>query len=298
MKLIGLGFSSSSPASCVAIGGASHAYTLMTNHYHLLIETQELTLSRGMQKLDGDYARGFNRRYRRVGHLFQDRFRSHAVEQETYLLELARYIVLNPVRAGMVKQPGEWPWSSYAATAGLSPVPPWLETGLILARFDEWDRGAAQSLYRAFVAGRIGKSESIWENLVANAYLGGEAFIARMEQLTRDRQHRAHDAKKQRSVRSLTLEVMAFAIEEVAGHVLTPKTWRNEAARHCCALLAPLETTSTFIDIGKRLSISASGARALSRRAAHRFRADESFRKFVESVRLTIVQRRERRDYE
>lgn len=90
------------------------------------IETIEPTLSRGMQRLDGDYAKHFNRRHHRIGPLFQGRFLAQLVDSESYLLELARYIVLNPVRARMVEQPGDWPWSSYRATAGLERAPNWL----------------------------------------------------------------------------------------------------------------------------------------------------------------------------
>jgi REP element-mobilizing transposase RayT len=88
-----------------------HAYCLMMNHYHLLIETVDPTLSRGMRQLNGVYTQAFNRRHERVGHLFQGRYKAILVEKETYLLELSRYIVLNPVRAKMVKKPEEWEWS-------------------------------------------------------------------------------------------------------------------------------------------------------------------------------------------
>ena len=90
-----------------------HAYCLMDNHIHLLIDTPQPNLSRGMRQLNGVYTQRFNRRHRRVGHLFQGRFQAILVEKEGYLLELARYIVLNPVRAKMVKTPERYPWSSY-----------------------------------------------------------------------------------------------------------------------------------------------------------------------------------------
>ena len=100
-----------------------YAYCLMGNHYHLLIETPGPNLSRGMRRLNGSYTQRFNWRHQRVGHLLQGRFKSLVVERETYLLELCRYVVLNPVRAGMVATPADWPWSSYGATAGLRTPP-------------------------------------------------------------------------------------------------------------------------------------------------------------------------------
>jgi len=152
-----------------------HAYCLMTNHYHLLIETVDPTLSRGMRQLNGVYTQAFNRRHDRVGHLFQGRYKAILVEKEAYLLELARYIVLNPVRAKMVEKAREWKWSSYRATAGLCEAPSFLTTAWILSQFAD-EKGKAQRLYRRFVAKRVGRSP--WEDLKGQIYLGSERFIA------------------------------------------------------------------------------------------------------------------------
>ena len=103
------------------------AYCLMSNHYHLLARTRLGNLSQGMRHLNGVYTQRSNRRYGRSGHVFQGRFKAVLVDEEAYLLEVARYVVLNPVRAGMVAEVGQWPWSSYAATVGLSEAPPWLD---------------------------------------------------------------------------------------------------------------------------------------------------------------------------
>ena len=89
-----------------------HAYCLMDNHYHIVIETPDGNLSKGMRQLNGVYTQTFNRRHRRVGHVFQGRYKAIIVEKESHLLELCRYVVLNPVRAGTVKHPREWKWSS------------------------------------------------------------------------------------------------------------------------------------------------------------------------------------------
>jgi len=95
----------------------------MTNHYHLVIETPEGNLSQGMRQLNGVYTQTINRRHLRVGHVIQGRYQAILVEKDRYLLELARYVVLNPVRARMVKQVGNWPWSSYQVMTGAAPVP-------------------------------------------------------------------------------------------------------------------------------------------------------------------------------
>ena len=133
-----------------------HAYCLMGNHYHLLIETPRPNLALGMRQLNGVYAQHFNRRYRRVGHLFQGRYKAVLVERDSHLLELCRYIVLNPVRAHLCSHPARWPWSSYQATTGQSTAPVWLTTDWILSQFAP-HRADAQERYQQFVAdGRRG----------------------------------------------------------------------------------------------------------------------------------------------
>src|SRR4051812_21754129 len=103
------------------------AYALMLNHFHLLIElTGDDTLSRGMKWLNGTYAQWFNRKYARPRHLFQGRFHGFLIDRDTYFLEVSRYVVLNPVRAGIVEYPEEYAWTSYRATAGYVDRPDWL----------------------------------------------------------------------------------------------------------------------------------------------------------------------------
>ncbi len=142
--------------TCERFNWICHAYCLMTNHYHLLLETPDANLSKGMRQLNGVYTQYVNRAHGRVGHLFQGRFKAILVERERDLLELARYVVLNPVRAGMVGAPGDWPWSSYRATVGEEiPVPAFLETDWVLRAFAE-GRGEAVAGYRRFVVEGIG----------------------------------------------------------------------------------------------------------------------------------------------
>ena len=153
-----------------------HAYCLMANHYHLLVETPKANLSLGMRQLNGIYTQAFNRRHRRVGHLFQGRFKAILVEKESYLLELCRYIVLNPVRVKGNLKTGSWKWSSYRATAGLAPAPGFLQTDWVLGQFGK-KRAQAQKRYREFV--KEGLESRPWEELKGQIYLGSEEFIER-----------------------------------------------------------------------------------------------------------------------
>jgi REP element-mobilizing transposase RayT len=127
------------------------AYCLMGNHYHLVLHTPDGRISAAMQALNGGYSRQFNRAHGRSSHLFRNRFLAKEIENEPYLLTACRYVVRNPVRAGLCRDPADWPWSSYRATAGLDPVPPFLDETLISAACGGdamWRRR-----YRDFVAG-------------------------------------------------------------------------------------------------------------------------------------------------
>lgn len=127
------------------------AYCLMTNHFHLVVKIPDGGLSAGMHQLLTGYSRQTNRRHGRSDHLFRQHFRSLAIERDEHLLEACRYVVLNPVRAALCDDAGEWWWSSYRACAGLSHGPSFLAVSEVLALFGPEPR-AAQASYREFVA--------------------------------------------------------------------------------------------------------------------------------------------------
>ena len=173
-----------------------HAYCLMSNHYHFVIETPDANLSKGMRQLNGVYTQRFNRTHGRTGHVFQGRFTAILVEREPYLLELCRYVVLNPVRAGMVRSAREWAWSSYRATAGQVAGSSWLTTDWVLGHFGQV-RQRAEAAYRAFVSeGR--EQPRIWEQLRHQMYLGSEAFLRQAQRRLRARQDLSEVPRAQR----------------------------------------------------------------------------------------------------
>jgi putative transposase len=155
-----------------------HAYCLMDNHFHLVVETPEANLSKAMRQLNGVYTQAFNRRHGRCGHVLQGRFKAIVVDRDSYLLELCRYVVLNAVRARRTRKPETYSWSSYRATAGLIPTPPFLTVDWLLSQFGR-QRLAAQRRYRAFVAEGMGQG-SPWEHVQGQVLLGSERFVERL----------------------------------------------------------------------------------------------------------------------
>jgi REP element-mobilizing transposase RayT len=160
---------------CDIYNWVCHAYCLMNNHYHLLIETPDANLSKGMRQLNGVYTQSFNRSHRRVGHVFQGRYKAILVDKHSYLLEVARYIVLNPVRASLVRSAVEWPWSSYRAMIGYAESPSCLTMDWILSFFGE-RRLEAIERYRQFVAEGQGQP-TLWRHLKGQVFLGRDEFV-------------------------------------------------------------------------------------------------------------------------
>jgi len=165
---------------CKRFNWVIHAYCLMTNHYHLLVETPDGNLSKGMRQLNGVYTQKFNRKHKRVGHLYQGRYKSILVDKDSYLLELSRYVVLNPVRAkNMVDHPQRWKWSSYLYTIGELKSPDWLATNALLLLFSTRKKSAIQK-YQEFVMQGLGIN--IWDNLQSQVYLGCDEFVEKHKQ--------------------------------------------------------------------------------------------------------------------
>jgi hypothetical protein len=170
----------------------------MNNHYHLVIETPDGNLSKGMRQLNGVYTQAFNKRHRRVGHIFQGRFKGILVQKDSHLLEVCRYVVLNPVRAKATRHPGQWQWSSYRATAGTVQAHSCLTVDEILSHFGQ-RKSIAQERYCEFVKSGI-DTPSIWENLEAQSLLGVEGFAEGLRHLVKDKQQIREIPKGQRFV--------------------------------------------------------------------------------------------------
>jgi len=155
-----------------------YGYCLMDNHYHLVIETPDGKLSRGMRQLNGVYTQIFNKRHERVGHIFQGRYKAILIQKESHLLEVCRYVVLNPVRAKAAKSIEDWKWSSYRATAGKDKSHPCLTTDWILGQFAK-QKKTAEKKYKEFVEAEIGE-KGIWEDVKGQSILGSDEFVKKL----------------------------------------------------------------------------------------------------------------------
>ena len=155
-----------------------HAYCLMDNHYHLLIETPEGNLSQGMRQVNGVYTQYFNRKGNKSGHLFHGRYKAILIEKDAHLLEVVRYVLLNPVRAGMVSEVGDYAWSSYRGMCGLEQPHPCLSTAWVNDMFGTGRRGTAG--LQQFVADGLGE-ESPWTKVTAQVILGSASFCSSLE---------------------------------------------------------------------------------------------------------------------
>ena len=201
-----------------------HAFCQMGNHYHLMAETPDGNLHQAMRNFNSRYAQYFNRRHRQVGHLFQGRYKAILVQKESYLLELARYIVNNPVRACQVASADEWCWSSYRATIGQIPPPEWLDTTWLLAQFSD-DPAVAFRAYEAFVADGIDAASPL-QDAQYQLVLGDKCFVAQhADRLGRPNLN--HVAKVQR--RLIAMDLHAYEAEHPDRAVAMARAYQSTA---------------------------------------------------------------------
>lgn len=240
---------------------ACYAYCLMDNHYHLVIEAVDGILSLGMALLNGKYTQRFNLRHNMVGHVFQGRFKAILVEKKSYLLELIRYVLMNPVRARMVDSPDQWKYSSYPAILGHASSPGFLARDWILGHFGS-DYQQSLKAFKDFVEAGP-SSDDLMEKVRSNTFLGDEAFIKKAMRFSRGRKRFKDIPKDERFADRPKLKSIFYEVMD--------KQDRREAI-YC----AHVKYGYTFIEISRHLRIHSS---TVSRALQQYIKGKESRRK-------------------
>jgi putative transposase len=270
---------------CVTrFGWIAFAYALMPNHFHLLIQLTSETLSRGMKWLNGTYAIAFNLRHARVGHVLQGRFKSPMVEKETYLLQLLRYIVLNPVQAGIVVRPEDDRWTSYRATLGLTPSLTWLAVDDVLMQFGP-DRDLARAAFRDFVNAAIGFDSTAWRDLIGQHYLGSDAWRAHVRDRIELKPRSSEHPCEQRVVDPPSMSDVVAAVAGTYGiEKIRIQCGSDRAPRMIAAWVAWKQALITGKEIGAALRLSPGRISQLVRHCDHELARDPSLRKAVSTI--------------
>lgn len=224
-----------------------YAYCLMSNHYHLLIETPDANLSIGMKQLNGIYAQNFNRKRNNVGHIFQGRFKAKLVQKENYLLRLCRYIILNPVRGGIIKFPEQWKWSSYLAMLGEVKAPKFLFMDWLREYFD------SKSSFKKFILSAAEETEIL--DIRNKVFLGNKNFIQEIKNHLSELKESKENPRAQRFLNRLKLE-------EIFENVKDKKS-RNE--KIC---LAHIKHGYKLIEISDYISLHYSAVSKIFRKAS------------------------------
>jgi REP element-mobilizing transposase RayT len=267
-------------SAVVRYGAVVHTWCLMSNHYHLLLETPVGNLSQIMRHINGAYTTYFNVKRKRAGHLFQGRYKAILVEADAYALELSRYMHLNPVRAGMVAKPEHYPWSSYRSYSGHDATPAWLKTDFILGYVGR-NASIAPNMYRRFVEDLLDCAyDSPLNATVASTVLGGEEFIREVS----DRHlGQKRSARNLPAVNALARRPSMDAIIMIIKAELGDRAeWLRAVSIYGCQKYSGVKLK----DIGARFGISDSAVSQASRRVAVQAETDPHLKKMLDRIEI------------
>jgi REP element-mobilizing transposase RayT len=237
------------------------AFVMMSNHLHVVLKTPEPNLSRGMQGFVSAYANVWARRHRFSGHVFQGRYRTELVEDETYLWTVTRYIHLNPVRARLVEHPAEWRWSSYAGYARARSRLEWVAYDELLAAWAGEFGGSGSepaAAYRRFVASGISqRPESPWSEAFDGWILGSSRFVDRIRSIVKG-QPRRDQRREWRRLHALSISRVIDVVCDEFGIERDELSQRGsrEPARAALAYLARRHTVATNAELMEVLGVS------------------------------------------
>jgi REP element-mobilizing transposase RayT len=242
-----------------------HAYCVMNNHYHLLLSAPDDNMPDFMQYVGSGYGGYMQRRHDWIGHVFAGRYKSICVQKERYLATLSRYIHLNPVRAGKVRRPEEYPWSSYRCYVGMKKQPAWLNVEWTLRRYSV-RRSEAEARYKAFVQQGIADPDDFpSDKVIGGALLGDRDFVADVVAATPDEQRHGKPSAKRYiketpSLEELYREVCLFyGVERILPGSAKSST-RDDRAREMFIWISREKTTASSRDVARYTGISSGSA--------------------------------------
>ena len=259
-----------------------HVYCLMSNHYHLLLETPSGNLSQILHHINGAYTGYFNIKHQRSGHLFEGRYRAILVEADTYAKELSRYIHLNPVRGGLVDRAKDYPWSSYRHYIGQAKAPEWLITRFILAYFGQ-GISDAQKRYRKFIDGKVGEEyDHPLTKTVASTLLGNVDFVRGIKEKYLKNRETGRDLPALRELSDrLSIANIQKEVESVFGE---DQRLSQRAGLYLCHRLSGMKLK----EIGAHFGIGESAVSQASRRLVVEIERDTKLRAEVERIEKRV----------
>jgi REP element-mobilizing transposase RayT len=267
-----------------------HAYALMDNHYHLLMETPKANLSQIMQNINTSYTVYVNRKYQRSGHLLQGRFKGIIVDKDRYLIALSRYIHLNPVRAKLVKRPADYPWTSYKAFLDQKAEDSLVDTGDTLSYFSKHRKRAVRA-YREFVEAAEGKEENPFAAMEGGLLLGKGPFKAkvlrRIEKMKVDEE--IPQARRLRKRVSVDAVIKACQLFYGRNRKALVERVRGNEGRQVAIYLAKILSGEKGKEIGRHFGIKGPAVSDAIKRIEGRLEKESQLRERIEFLRGRIL---------
>lgn len=267
-----------------------HGYVLMGNHYHLLIETPKGNITKLMHYLNAIYTGYFNKKYSRVGHLFQGRYKGILIEKERYLLSVSRYIHLNPIRAMITERPEEYRWSSYPEYIGKGKKKGWLMSDWILGQYSR-DESKAKRQYKAFVEEGLTLKENPFEALKVGSILGSEGFIDRIKKTIKLKKHR-EIPESRRLTRSIKHEDIMTKVSKTFGiseDEVKEAGRRNNLARKICLYLLRKHTEMSNEEIAGNFGIGYTAVSQATARLKMETKKNQRLKKTVQAIEKRLL---------
>lgn len=260
-----------------------HSYVLMSNHYHLLVRTRQANLSRAIQCLGVTYSVWFNRRYKRSGHLFQGRFKSFVIENDRYFTAMCLYIHRNPIRAGVVENLLDYPWSSYPSYLNTRKQKSWLTTSLVLGMY-----GGSRKRFIEAQLGYAGKEKTLLDELRYGLFLGSDRFVERWKERLEEERHRekpqARTALKDQKLSFIAEKVVSSLGVEDKSSLFKPLRREKRPDRDLAIYILCHLGLFTHREIGQVFNVGYTSITGALGRARTYIQTDKSMKKRVEGI--------------